>query len=240
MVSIIIPMYNATKYIRRAIDSVIAQTFSQWDLWIIDDCSTDLSVDIVRSYKDPRIHLFVRETRGGAAYARNLGILFSSGKYVAFLDSDDIWEPDKLEKQIRFMEENHIAFSCTAYRTSEGNVITPPKEITYEMALKMANPIGNLTAIYNREMLGAVYAPLIRKRNDFALWLKILKTGVKCYGMPEVLATYQIRKDSLSSKKISLLYYHWKLYYQIEHLGFWKSFYYMFCCFWEKLGRKKK
>lgn len=230
-VSIIMPAYNCEKYIAKSIASVIAQTYSNWELLVCDDCSTDGTKAIVESLSenDSRIRCMTTPENVGASEARNYGIKNATGRYLAFLDSDDIWYPEKLEKQIAFMQEKNCVLSSTAYEhitengEKTGRVVVPPKKAGYNYCLYVGNCIGNSTAIYDMSKHGKIYVPTIRKRNDFALWLKILKKGGKSYGMPEVLVSYCNRSDSLSKHKFGLIKYHWQLYREIEQMGLIKS-----------------
>lgn len=228
-ISIIMPTYNSEKYIKAAIKSVQDQTLTDWELLIVDDASSDKTVEIAKQYAaiDNRIKVFQLETNGGPAKARNLGLKNVSGMYIAFLDSDDLWMPEKLEKQISFINSKGSAnekcnFCCTAYELindegdSQNIIVRPPAIIGYWKALFLGNPIGNLTALYNRNEIGDIQVPLIKKRNDFALWLKILKENNKCYGMQDVLAKHRIRKGSVSANKFALIKYQWQLYHEIE------------------------
>lgn len=232
LVSVIMPTYNSGKFIAEAVDSVIAQTVTDWELCIVDDCSSDNTRAVLKPYLDkyPNIRYTRLPKNGGPAVARSEALRQATGRYVAFLDSDDIWMPDKLEKQIAFMEQRQVLFSCTAFRhiDEQGNlqdvVRTPPKKTNYNKMLYMSNPTGNLTVMYNREVLGDYEVPSIKKRNDFALWLQILKDVPYCVGMPEVLAYYRVRSNSVttSSSKLQLVKYHWDLYRNYEKLPFWK------------------
>jgi len=234
MVSIITPLYNGEKYIEETIKSVQNQTYKNWEMLIADDQSSDGGADIVRVYaeNDQRIKLISLEKNGGAAVARNTAISQANGKYIAFLDSDDLWESQKLEKQIKFMQENKYEFTFTKYRQikEDGNktkkYISVPSNLTYRQAL-LKNPIGCLTVMYDVEKLGKIYMPMIENREDYGLWLKILKSGVVGHGLNECLAYYRLRKNSLSSKKLKLIKYQWKLYRKIENLNVFQSFFYL-------------
>lgn len=231
LISIVMPVYNAEKFLKETIESVRKQTYGNWELILIDDNSSDKSLDIIKQYSqvDKRIFYISLSKNSGAAYARNLAIKKASGEYIAFLDSDDLWLPEKLERQYDFMEKNEIAFSGTAYEQitengmRTGKIIRPPEQTNYQKAL-WNNPIGTLSAMYSVKRLGKVYGPCIRKRNDYALWLKILKKTDYVYGISEVLAFYRIRKNSLSRNKISLVKYQWQLYRNIEQLSIADSF----------------
>lgn len=237
IVSIVMPSYNCEKYIGEAIDSVLKQTMKEWELIIVDDCSKDRTCEIVRDYahRCDRIRLQCLSSNRGPQAARTEGIRAAVGKYVAFLDSDDIWKPEKLKKQVAFMEENNILMSATAYELMDeenhllGIAMYPPKKCDYYRMLRLSNPLGNTTVMYNQEALGKYEVPNIRKRNDFALWLRILRDVDFCCGMQEVLATYRERKNSVSSNKLKIGKYHWQLYREIEKLGFLKSLFYLVC-----------
>ena len=225
LVSVIMPTYNCGKYISESVDSVINQTMKDWEIQIVDDCSTDNTYEVLKPYleKYSNIHYYRLPRNGGPAVARTEAIKRAQGKYCAFLDSDDLWGPEKLEKQIAFMERTGAKFSCTAYAQmdTDGNnlhtVMVPPKKTSYQKCIRLSNPIGNLTVMYNQEALGKFEVPLIKKRNDFALWLQILKKTPYCYGMEDVLGTYRIgRAGSVSHNKLSQARYHWQLYHKIE------------------------
>ncbi|KRJ22110.1 glycosyl transferase [Acinetobacter baumannii] len=232
LVSIITPSYNSAKYIGKTIDSVISQTYKKWELIIIDDCSTDSSVEIIKDYenKDNRIKLIQLKENSGAAVARNTGIQLARGRFIAFLDSDDSWLPEKLEKQLKFMLINNYYFTYTSYfKINENNEILGtmyiPSKVNYSQLLKTC-VIGCLTVIYDAEKIGKQEFPPIRKRQDFALWLKILKKVDYAYGLQENLANYTIRSDSISANKLNAAKYNWFLYRNIEKLSLFVSFYY--------------
>lgn len=232
LVSIITPSYNSAKYIGKTIDSVISQTYKNWELIIIDDCSTDSSVEIIKDYenKDNRIKLIQLKENSGAAVARNTGIQLARGRFIAFLDSDDSWLPEKLKKQLDFMLINNYYFTYTSYfKINENNEILGtmyiPSKVNYSQLLKTC-VIGCLTVIYDAEKIGKQEFPLIRKRQDFALWLKILKKVDYAYGLQENLANYTIRSDSISANKLNAAKYNWFLYRNIEKLSLFVSFYY--------------
>lgn len=231
LVSIIMPAYNCADFLDITLDSVINQTYKNWEIIVVDDCSTDNTQDVIREYrnKDSRIKYHKLESNSGAAVARNTAIKLATGKYLAFLDSDDVWFPDKLTKQIDFMESNNYLFSCTSYTKidEKGNyldrTIDVRKQSDYNDILKK-NP-GNSTVIYNTEKVGKVLIPNIRKRNDYVMWLSVVKKAEMLYGMEEALASHRVRNGSLSKKKVNLVRYHWKVYRDIEKLSFLKSIY---------------
>lgn len=226
-VSIIMPTYNCGRYIQEAIDSVRNQSFSNWELIVIDDCSLDDTASIMRKYqeKDPRIYYECFSKNQGPAAARTRALQLAAGRYVAFLDSDDIWFPDKLEKQITFMKNEKIAFSATGYNLidengkSLGKESVPPKRTDYNKMFYLGDPVGNLTVIYDQYKIGKQQVPNIRKRNDYALWLQILRQTDYCYGMKEVLASYRKHTSSISNNKWKLIRYQWHLYRNIEQLN---------------------
>lgn len=232
LVSIITPSYNSSKYIGKTIKSILSQTYTNWELIVIDDCSTDNSVEQLNIYadQDDRIKIISLEKNSGAAVARNTGIKYAQGRFIAFLDSDDTWDSNKLEKQIEFMLTNDYAFTYTAYHkvNEHGEYLSTvniPERISYNELLKTC-VIGCLTAMYDTETLGKITFPLIRKRQDFALWLKILKKVPFAYGLDEDLASYTVRNDSISANKFKAAQYNWYLYRKIENLSLIQSLYY--------------
>ena len=236
-VSVIMPTYNCAKFIGASLDSVIAQTMTDWEVQIVDDCSTDDTCAVLRPYLEqyPQIHYYCLPQNGGPAAARTEALKRAAGKYIAFLDSDDLWAPDKLEKQIAFMERENVPFSCTAYEQMDENceslhvLCIPPRRTSYNKMLRLSNPIGNLTVMYDQEKLGRYAVPPIKKRNDFALWLRILRDTPYCAGMEENLGRYRIRTNSVSSNKLGQAKYHWQLYREIEQLSMVKSCWAMLC-----------
>ncbi|MDV4314276.1 glycosyltransferase family 2 protein [Acinetobacter indicus] len=232
LISVITPSYNSAYYIQKTIESILGQTYLNWELIIIDDCSSDNSVEVIAKYvdQDERIKLIVLEKNSGAAVARNRGIEEANGRFIAFLDSDDSWHPEKLSKQVKFMLENDYDFTYTAYHkvNEYGEYLSKvniPLKTQYNELLKTC-VIGCLTAMYDSHKLGKVYFPLIRKRQDFALWLKILKLTPYAYGLNEDLANYTVRSDSISANKLKAAQYNWYLYRNIEKLNILKSMYY--------------
>lgn len=233
--SVIMPAYDSGAYISKSIESVMSQTHQNWTLLVSDDGSGDDTIEIVKEYirQDDRIQLIESDQKKtGAARTRNRAIAKVNSDYVAFLDSDDLWTPHKLERQIQFMQEKDIAFSCTQYSVidEQGNELVFLSEgkdiITYKDLLKHHGKIGCLTVVYDRNKLGDIQMPDIRKRQDYAMWLKILGMGHKCYRLNENLGLYRVRKDSLSRNKFSAACYVWKVYRDVEDLGIFKSAYY--------------
>lgn len=237
LVSIITPTYNCAKFIARTLDSVQAQTYQNWEMIIVDDCSEDNTREIVEEYikNDSRIQYHLLEVNSGAAVARTTAMKLAKGAYMAFLDSDDIWTPDKLERQISWMENNGYAFSCTAYEHIDeddnllNRTIRTIKKTDYNRLL-LDCPVGNSSVVYNVEKMGKFEVPNIRKRNDDALWLQMLKKEKYIWGMPDVLMKYRIRPNSISSNKFKVIKYHWILYREIEHLSVIRSVFHI--CWW--------
>lgn len=234
LVSIITPAYNCDRFIGETIESAQQQTYGDWEMIIVDDCSTDNTAEVVRQYaeKDQRIRYVALVQNSGAAVARTEAMRLARGKYMAFLDSDDLWSPTKLEKQLSFMRSNGFAITCTAYEHIDesgyplGKVIRAIPRTSYNRLL-LDCPVGNSTVMYNVEKLGKFRVPDIRKRNDDALWLQILKRERYIYGLDEVLAKYRIRGNSLSRNKVELIKYHWILYRQIEGLSILRSLFHI-------------
>ena len=237
LVSVITPTYNCADFIAETIKSVIAQTYSNLEMIIADDCSSDNTEEIVKHFTeiDSRIKYHRLEKNSGAAVARTEAMRLAKGEYMAFLDSDDLWYNDKLEKQLAFMKENGYAFTCTAYEQTDeegkslGKIIKTVSKTDYNRLL-LDCPVGNSTVMYNVGTMGKFEVPNIRKRNDDALWLKMLKKEKYIYGMPVVLARYRVRKNGISGNKLNLIKYHWILYRDIEHLSVARSVFHI--CFW--------
>jgi len=232
LVSIITPSYKSVKFIKETIDSVLVQTYTNWEMIIVDDCSPDNSNEIIENYilKDSRIKFIKLEKNSGPAVARNRAIEEACGRYIAFLDADDLWMPQKLEKQIAFMNKQKCALSYTSYYViSEENkdlgLFTTKKQISYSDLLK-TNSIGCLTAIYDTDILGKVLMPNIIKKQDYALWLKILKQIDYAKGIVEPLAYYRIVENSVSSNKMVGIKYIWKIFREVEKLNIFQSMYY--------------
>lgn len=220
-VSIITPSFNCAKYIGSTIRSIQAQTYRNWELLITDDCSTDNSQDIILQYSkiDPRIKLFTLEKNLGAGAARNNSIKESKGRYIAFCDSDDCWYPEKLEKQLRFMSEKNCSMVYSSYMTcneegeTTGIVVCRNKETL--SSLKKDDKIGCLTVIYDTTKVGKVFMPIIRKRQDWAMKLKVLQICRLAYGIKEPLAYYRLRENSISRNKFSLIKYNIAVYHEV-------------------------
>lgn len=231
LVSIIMPAYNCGDLIGITLDSVINQSYKNWEVIIVDDCSTDNTADVVHDYirKFDRIRYYRLEKNSGAAVARNKAISLAEGKYMAFLDSDDVWFPEKLTKQIAFMNENDYGFTCTSYGKIDergeclNRTIVAHSKRDYGGILKTCP--GNSTVIYNAKKLGKFKIPDIKKRNDYVMWLQVIKKEKYLYGLIETLGNHRIRTEGISSNKKSLVRYHWKVYREIENLSLFRSSY---------------
>jgi teichuronic acid biosynthesis glycosyltransferase TuaG len=232
LVSIIMPSYNSSLTILHAIESILAQSYKKWELLVVDDCSTDNTLEIIRSITDPRINCYRLSTNSGSpAKPRNFALELACGDYIAFLDSDDCWEGDKLDKQIAFMDKNHVMFTCTAYNIVDvnGKLISsycPPDKVSYDQLLSN-NSIGCLTAVVRADLMGDFKFPVCG-HEDFALWLKLIKKSKHVYGLNEKLAYYRKLGNSVSSDKGKLIAFYWNIYRREENFGVLKS---LFLCF---------
>lgn len=221
LVSVIMPSYNTAEYIADSINSVLSQTYTNWELIIVDDCSSDNTDEIVSQFDDKRIRYLKNDKNSGAAVSRNRALREAKGKWIAFLDSDDLWAPDKLKKQVRFMKENSYSFSYTNYIEidSAGNKtgvkVTGPKRITKHGMYNYCWP-GCLTVMYDAETIGLIQIADIKKNNDYAMWLKVCKKA-DCYLLDETLAKYRKRGGSISNHGYGkLIKWHYKLYREAE------------------------
>lgn len=221
LVSIIMPSYNTGKFIQETINSVKNQTYNNWELIIVDDGSTDNTDEVVRAIKDDRIKYIKNKVNKGAAISRNIALREAKGRWIAFLDSDDLWKEDKLEKQIKFMEDNNYYFSYTNYieidenSNFNGKKITGPKKITRIGMFNYCWP-GCLTVMYDSKRIGLIQIEDIKKNNDYAMWLKACKKA-DCYLLNEELAMYRKRTGSISNHSYkTLIKWHYKLYKDAE------------------------
>lgn len=216
LVSIVMPSYNSEKFIKASIESVLNQTYPKWELLIADDCSTDKTVEIIKSFKDQRIKFFQNEKNSGAAVSRNKALREAKGRWIAFLDSDDLWLPTKLEEQLSFMNENHYHFSFTDYKVFiDGNIsnviITGPKKVNFRKIKHYCYP-ATLTVMYDADKVGLIQITDIKKNNDYAMWLRALRK-VDGYRYPKALSIYSKHSDSISSgKKTKLIKWHYILF----------------------------
>ena len=235
LVSIITPMFNSEAFIVDTINSITAQTYTNWELLLIDDKSSDQTIEIAHRFikKYPNIKLLQNEVNSGAAISRNKGIMAATGDYIAFLDADDLWKPEKLEKQVAFMQTNNcdVCFSSYEQINEQGKLlnklVVALPILSYNKYLK-SNYIGNLTGVYNSKTLGKIVSRNLRKRQDWLLWLTAIKTsGKPALGIQESLAYYRIRENSISSNKINLLKYNYAVYKKGLGFSTVKSLFYM-------------
>jgi teichuronic acid biosynthesis glycosyltransferase TuaG len=227
LVTVIIPTFNSATYVERAIRSVLGQTHHHLQILIIDDASTDDTVDVCKAVaaNDGRLQLVTREENGGGAASRNDGIDAARGKWVAFLDADDEWFPQKIETQLRFMRQQSADVTYTGYerQNESGRLLSqvhvPHGEaISYTRLLKR-NIVGCSTAMVRRSFLGETRFPPLRKRQDYGLWLSLARKGARIVGLDECLARYHLRSDSVSANRIDLVRFNWQLYRECEGLG---------------------
>ena len=227
LVSIIMPSYNCGEYVEETIRSVQAQTYQNWEIIFMDDYSTDDTINKVSSLRvdDERIYLFQNHCNLGAAISRNKALKEAKGRWIAFLDSDDLWEPTKLEKQIKFMEENGYAFSYTRYQEIDskskptGVIVSGPKHVSKKGMYNFCWP-GCLTVMYDASIIGLIQIEDIKKNNDYAMWLKVCKQA-DCYLLDECLAKYRRgRVGSVSSHSIkTMIGWHYRLWHEAEGRG---------------------
>ena len=234
LISVVIPVYNAEIFLNESLQSVIAQTYQDWELLVIDDCSTDNSASIIKQYveQDSRIRYFKTDRPSGSpTLPRNIGIENARGRYIAFLDSDDAWLPDKLERQMAMFEKHAdmaICFSNYEKMAENGErndrIIKAPERVTYKQLL-LGNVIGCLTAVYDTEKVGKMYFPN-HSHEDYILWLSILKKGYMARNTGTVEALYRVREHSVSSNKLKTLSWQWDIYRHVEGISLLKSAYY--------------
>lgn len=237
MVSVIIPNYNASRYLGETLESVCNQTFADWEAIVVDDCSSDHSVEIIQSYvqKDRRIRLIeCAANNGGPAVPRNMGIAAAQGDYIAFLDSDDLWMPGKLETQLQFMKECKARLSSTSYSLIDENshdlnrIIRAEPQMNYKKYLRNT-AIGFSTTIVHRELLSGISFQKMPVAEDFPFWLDVLRQGETMYGLQQVLTKYRVQKKSLSSNKIRSASQIWSIYREYERFCFLRAAFYFSC-----------
>ena len=232
LVSIITPTFMCDKFIEKTILSVLNQTYDNYEMIIVDDNSEDNTQEIVSKYtnNNKKIKYYKLDKTSGAAYARNYALKKAKGRFIAFLDADDLWDIDKLEKQVAFMLENKYAFTCTGYEkiTEDGEslkkIIMMPKKITYNFFLR--NTIIQIVGVMiDKDIVGEklIKMPAMVRRQDAATWANILKNGYNCYGVPYKLAYYRVVHNSLSSNKILAARTNWRWYRDIEKLSLFKT-----------------
>lgn len=241
LVSIITPAYNCKEAIQQTFESVIAQSFSNWEWIIVDDCSTDGSFEYLKDLTkdDKRIVVLQTSKNGGTSVARNIGLKHASGRYITFLDSDDTLDSNYLEKQLEFIKDNGPLISA-GYRRQAKHTCTDfmvPEVVDYQTALR-GNPLSCLTTMYDRTIIGDDLFPEdLKKCEDYVFWLNILKRGFVAKGNQYVLATYNIHKGSKSSSKFKLIKYMYRVYHKTQGINWFKSWCYVIR--WAFYGKKK-
>lgn len=240
LISIVVPVYNAERFVRETMDSVLAQSYPHWELLLVEDGSSDGTVSVIERYieerEETRIRLIRQQANMGAAMARNRGVREAKGRYIAYLDADDLWAPKKLEHQLRFMQERDIAFAFTGYEFADergvgtGKVVRVPESLTYRQALSNTT-IFTTTVMFDRTKFEEelLQMPNI-KSEDTALWWKVLRHGYTAYGLDENLASYRRAGKSLSSNKLEALRRIWNLYRRAEGMSIPSSMWHF--CFW--------
>ncbi len=244
LVSIITPTFNSEKYLSETIISIQNQSYTNWELLLVDDCSSDNSLKIAHQFahQDSRISVFAFQENKGPAKARNFAIEKAKGNYLAFLDSDDIWFPNFISNNIQTIEKHNVTFVCSSYKRANAQLeifysdFIVPQKVTYKDILK-TNSIGCLTAFIAIDKVGKKFMPLLNKRQDMGLWLSYLKEIPFVYGIQEPQAIYRIRNESISSNKFTLIKYQWEIYRKIEKLTLINSIYYLIC--WMYFGYLK-
>jgi teichuronic acid biosynthesis glycosyltransferase TuaG len=245
LVSIVTPVYNSAPYLAAMIQSVVLQTYTNWEHILVDDGSKDNSVEIIKNLAatEPRIKLLHLPGNQGSGPARNIAIEAAKGKYIAFLDSDDIWHPEKLEKHVTFMQIHDAAFSHTSYGfiDEDGRIIrqtfhVSKEPVTFRMALQRTE-ISCLTAMYDVEKVGKMYMPDIRRKQDYALWLNILRKGFKSIPLDVELAWYRQRRGSATSNKFSLIHKHYIFLRKVMKLK--RIYAFKYTALWIKNGLRK-
>lgn len=239
-VSIVVPVYHAEKYIEATMDCVRAQTYTDWELLMVIDDPQDETIDVIQNYirdkAEERIFLHVQEQNKGAALARNRGVKEAKGRYIAYLDADDLWKKDKLEKELRFMAELDVAFAFTGYEFADengvglGKVVTVPNKLIYKDALKNTTIFTSTVMFDTHKISKDLLVMPNMKSEDTALWWKVLRSGYDAYGLNENLVYYRRPSVSLSSNKFVAIKRIWNLYRQAEKLSIPYSCYNF--CFW--------
>lgn len=242
MISIITPCYNSGKYIAETIQSVLDQSFENWEWWIVDDNSSDNSVETILKFDDSRIHLITLDKNTGAAEARNIGLEKASGRFITFLDSDDVWLPHFLETSVNYLIENEEELVYATYKRHDENLeplledFVAEDNITYQRILYNC-PIPMLTSMYDSKRIGKVRIPEVDMREDYAMWIEILRKIPKARAIKEPLAIYRIRKSSYSRNKFKILRKQFAVYSKFLNLSLPQSTYYTL--HWALNGMKK-
>lgn len=238
LVSIITPAYNCEHFIAETIESVLKQTHSSFEMLIVDDKSKDGTKEVIQKFaqQDSRITLIEAEENLGPAGARNLALAKAKGRYIAFLDSDDLWKPEKLARQVQFLQETNCGFCFASFRrmSEDGSLVSEPLKVppsmTYNDLLKNT-AIGTLTVLLDRKVVGTPHAPLNVGYDDFAMWLSILRKGVVARSIADDLALYRIMNKSVSSNKVRAAKWFWGIVRKLEKQNIFKASYYISCYF---------
>lgn len=247
LISVVVPVYNAEKFLERMIQSVENQTLNDWELLLIDDCSVDESWKIMHQNEGKKIRCFRCEENKGPAHARNIGIKMAEGRYLAFLDADDFWKADKLEKQVAFMQQNSYAFTFTGYEFADENgrpkdiPVHAPAKVEYSDILK-SSTIAPSTTMFDRQYISddLLKMPEGIAREDAATWLKILKNGFCAYGLDEVLTVYCRHRGAYSGNKLRAVLGKWQIYHEVEGFAAPKAAYYVLVNTWAAVKRRMK
>lgn len=239
-VSIIVPVYNAEKYILETIEHVVAQTYTDWELLLVLDGCRDRSAEVIRKYQEEkgehRLRIIVREENMGAAKARNKGLQEAAGRYIAYVDADDLWRPEKLEQELSFLQEKQAAFVFTGYEFADengvgtGKVVHVPEQLSYKEALKNTTIFTSTVMFDTRRIPRDLLEMPDIKSEDTALWWKVLREGYAAYGLDQNLVLYRRPAQSLSSNKLEAIRRIWNLYRRAEGLSVPYSLYNF--CFW--------
>lgn len=248
LISIIVPVYNVEKYIRETMESVAAQTYTAWELLLVEDGSSDRTEEVIARYLrekgETRIRLLRQPSNMGAACARNRGLMEARGRYIAYLDADDLWMPEKLEKELRFLKEKDAAFVFTGYEFADergrgtGKVVHVPETLSYRQALGNTT-IFTTTVMFDTGKISKEQLEMpVMKSEDTALWFRVLRSGYVAYGLDENLARYRRPRRTLSSNKIEAIRRIWNLYRRAEGLGVFSSVYHF--CFWAVRAVKRR
>ena len=248
LISIIVPVYNVENFIEETMESVLAQTYADWELLLVEDCSNDNTVTLIRQYMertgDSRIRLLRQPANMGAARARNRGLREAEGRYVSYLDADDLWVPQKLEKELAFMKEKDAAFAFTGYEFADergrgtGKVVHVPEMLTYKQALSNTT-IFTTTVMFDTKKIPKEQLEMpVMKSEDTALWFKVLRSGIVAYGLDENLVKYRRAGRTLSSNKLEAIRRIWNLYRRAEGMNVISSAGHF--CFWALRAVKRR
>ena len=241
-VSVIVPIYNSKKHIKECITSIINQTYKNLEIIVVNDCTPDKSMKYVKKFNDKRIKIINLKKNSGVAFARNAGIDASNGDYICFIDSDDYWNLNKIDIQIKLMKKCDFEFIYSDYEylklNGKRHRVNVPKSITYKEALKNTT-IFTSTVMFNMKYLTKedIYMPLIKRGQDTACWWQVLKKGITAHGINEVLSIYRVGENTLSSNKIKAIIRTWKI-YKREDLKFYQRIYYYLCYIFNAIKRR--